>query len=272
MTLRTRITSGGILLARPSLTALICTLMIAISVWRAVPGIAKESKTALAIAVEKTVHERYYNETYMDWQLPLNKIGAMYKKRYWRDYVTHDMACAEFGCSTGFILHSMPCREKLGIELNDAARDYAHQKFALNVVQTTSEVLSSSQDFILSTSVLEHAECPICELRQLHRILKPHGIISVTVPGMAPRSMVWKRDDVNLEFQMFGALELGNLLIAAGFTIPDPNACFSEVTQWPPDAEEIFKKNGLDTLIERAKEYGRTHDNLVTTWCIAYKE
>lgn len=208
----------------------------------------------------------------MKWQQPLNKMGALYKKRYWRDFVADDMACAEFGCSMGSILHSMPCREKVGIELNDAARNYAHYELKLDVVRGTSEVPSSSQDFVLSTSVLEHAECPICELRQLHRILKPGGIISVTVPGMAPRSMTWKAGDVNFEFQMFGALELGNLLTAAGFNIRDPKGCFSEITQWPPNTEDIFEKRGLDALIEEAREYGRTHDNLVTTWCVAYKD
>ena len=40
-----------------------------------------------------------------------------------------------------------------------------------DVVRSTSEVPSSSQDFVLSTLVLEHAECLVCELRarQLHR-------------------------------------------------------------------------------------------------------
>lgn len=261
------------LLARPLWTfGLVYVLIAVLFVWRVVLGIAKGGKTALATKGDKTANELYYNETYMDWQRPLNKIGALYKKRYWRDHVANDMACTEFGCSTGFILHSMPCREKLGIELNDAARNYAKSELALDVVQGTSEVPSSTQDFVLSTSVLEHAECPICELRQLHRILKPGGIISITAPGMAPRSMTWRHDDVNFEFQMFGALELGNLLTAAGFTIRDSKACFSEVTQWPPDAEDIFQKHGLDILIERAREYGRTHDNLITTWCIAYKD
>jgi hypothetical protein len=60
--------------------------------------------------------------------------------------------------------------------------------------------------------------------------------------------------------------------IQAFNTIRDAKSCFSEVTQWPPNTEEIFQKYGLDTLIENAREYGRTHDNLVTTWCVAYKD
>jgi 2-polyprenyl-3-methyl-5-hydroxy-6-metoxy-1,4-benzoquinol methylase len=108
----------------------------------------------------KTSNEKYYDETYMKWQQPLNKIAALYKKRYWRDCVTHDMACAEFGCSMGFILHSMPCREKVSIGLNDAGRNYANYELKLDVVRGTSEDPSSSQDFVLSASVLEHAECP----------------------------------------------------------------------------------------------------------------
>lgn len=76
---------------------------------------------------------------------------------------------------------------------------------------------------------------------------------------------------MNFEFQMFGALELGNLLTAAGFNIRDPKDCFSEVTQWPPNYEQILDHHGLDEFIEYAKQYGQKHDNLVTTWCVAYK-
>lgn len=220
----------------------------------------------------KSKNEKYYDSKYQQWQLSSNKFGMLYKKRYWRDYVQPHMHCAEFGASSGHILKSMPCAKLLGIEINDAARAYATDKLGLNMVQRTDEVQSNSIDFVFSTSTLEHVECPVCELRNLYRITKPGGIISITTPGQAPRSSSWKANDVNFEFQMFGALELGNLLTAAGFKIRDPSKCFSEVTQWPTNFNALYAEVGLERFITLAREYGESHDKLVTTWCVAYKE
>lgn len=220
----------------------------------------------------KSKNEKYYDSKYQRWQLSSNKFGALYKKRYWREYVKPHMHCAEFGASSGHILKSMPCAKLVGIEINDAAREYATEKLGLEMVLRTDQIADNTMDFVFSTSTLEHVECPVCELRNLYRITKPGGIISITVPGQAPRSSKWKRNDVNFEFQMFGALELGNLLTAAGFKIRDPSKCFSEVTQWPNGFKKIYDKVGLDEFIRLAKEYGQKHDKLMTTWCVAYKD
>ena len=73
--------------------------------------------------------------------------------------------------------------------------------------QGKEELASNSFDTVITTSVLEHAECPICEVRGLLRILKPGGILMGTVSGMGSSSMVWKPNDMNNELQVFGALE-----------------------------------------------------------------
>ena len=80
--------------------------------------------------------------------------------------------------------------------------------------------------------------------------------------------MKWKPRDVNNELQMFGALEFGNILVAAGLVVEH---CESVVTQWPPGAEAVFEKLGEEKFIEKCKEYGREHDQLVTTVCVGQK-
>ncbi len=51
----------------------------------------------------------------------------------------------------------------------------------VKVVARTASIPASSVDFAYTTSVLEHVECPVCELRALRRILKPRGEILVMV-------------------------------------------------------------------------------------------
>ena len=221
----------------------------------------------------KTKNEKYYDTAYQKWQLSANKFGAIYKKRYWRDYIQASFKCVEFGSSSGYILQSMPCAENVGIELNDAAREYSQQVLKLKAVQRTAELPTNYFDFVFSTSVLEHVECPICEIRGLYALLKKGGILSITTPGQAKRSSQWKDKDVNFEFQMYGGLELGNILTAAGFTV-DKNRCSSEMTQWPENAEKVYQDMGsdLDKFIQFAKEYAPKHNQLVTTWCVGTKK
>jgi SAM-dependent methyltransferase len=219
-----------------------------------------------------TSNEKYYDASYQKWQLSSNKFGALYKKRYWRDFLKDHFSCAEFGSSSGYILHSMPCANKIGIEVNNAAREYSVKELGLKAVARTAAIRSETMDFVFTTSVLEHVECPVCELKEIYRILKPGGTLSATVPGMKPASMQWHDNDVNFEFQMFGALELGNLLKAAGFSV-DKDLCFSELTQWPPNFEALFAKIGLDAFIEESKKYAQAHeDKYITTWCVGTKE
>ena len=218
-----------------------------------------------------TSNEKYYDDRYQKWQLSSNKFGALYKKRYWRDFVKDHFSCAEFGSSSGHILLSIPCANKIGIEVNNAAREYSVKELGLKAVTRTASIRSETMDFVFTTSVLEHVECPVCELKEIYRILKPGGTLSATVPGMAQRSMKWHDNDVNFEFQMFGGLELGNLLKAAGFSV-DKDVCFSEMTQWPENFEALFAKIGLDAFIEESKKYSQAHDKLITTWCVGRKE
>lgn len=117
--------------------------------------------------IEKTGNEKYYDQKYQTWQLGMNQFGALYKKRYWRDYINETgsaLSCAEFGASSGHILNSMPCRRRVGIELNDAARAYAQEELHLEMVMRTSQLFSRNTnnlfDFVLTTSVLEHVYVP----------------------------------------------------------------------------------------------------------------
>lgn len=115
----------------------------------------------------------------------------------------------------------------------------------------------------------------MCELRDLYKIMKPGGIISVSVPGMTANgpSMRWKPNDVNFEFQMYGALELGNLLTAAGFLVdPKRDPCLSEVIEWPQNYKKAYGNAGsLDKFIELSLHYGKLRRMKITTWCVARK-
>jgi Methylase involved in ubiquinone/menaquinone biosynthesis len=200
----------------------------------------------------------------------MNQFGAKAKLPYFRPHVTPSSVCAEFGASSGNILGALNCAHKVGIELNACARDWGSKNLGLAYVERTSELRSDSFDFVYTTSVLEHVECPLCEIREIYRVLHKGGIFVAQVPGMAPPSMKFKSNDINKHLQVFGALELGNTLVGAGFTVTPAN-CSSEVTQWPVDYERKFEELGEKGFQEASREWAKTHDKLVTTTCVAEK-
>ena len=182
----------------------------------------------------------------------------------------NSISCAEFGASSGHILSAMPCGTKVGIEVNACARAWGEEHLGLTYVSKTQLLPSNQIDFIYTTSVLEHVECPTCEVREIYRVLRVGGVFVAQVPGMAPGSMTFVPNGIDNELQMFGALELGNILISAGFRV-DPTECSSDITQWPDDFESKFEELGEEKFIEASKKWGESHQRLVTTTCVGYK-
>jgi hypothetical protein len=213
--------------------------------------------------------EQHYNEEYQKWQLASNQLGVVLKRYLHAPHTRPDMICAEFGGSSGAILASMNCKKKILIELNPAARKFAIDNYGLEAHARTCSIPSNSLDYVLTTSVLEHVECPICECREIHRVLKPGATFVVTVPGMAPTSMSWRPKDINNELQMFGALELGNILVGAGFEVMD---CNSKVLQWGPESVRIEETQGTEARLKYDHEQAIMGNQLVTTHCVGRKK
>lgn len=231
------------------------------------------------MASENTAVENYYDCSYQKWQLGMNKFAAKAKAPYFAPFVKSHFKCAEFGASSGNILSAIPCTQKVAIEINDCARKWGETNLGLEYVARAEELLESGSegtfDFVFTSSVLEHVECPICEVRKIFRLLKPGGVFYCQVPGMAISSMVWKPNDVNNHLQIFGALEAGNMLVGAGFQVQEAE-CTTEITAWPfvdPDRfDEVVKDGGFKAFQQLAREEGeRAGNRLSTTNCIGRK-
>ena len=219
---------------------------------------------------ERTAVEKHYNCEYQEWQLEMNKFGALAKVRYFRPYLKPNYRCAEFGASSGNILAAMPCASKVGIEINPCARKFGEENLNLTYVERASQLKSNSLDLVYTTAVLEHVECPICEVREIFRVLRSGGVFIAQVPGMAPSSMKFTPGTIDNELQLFGALEMGNILVGAGFDV-DPTECTTEITQWPSNYEKVFDELGEEGFHTASLRWGETHDRLATTTCVGLK-
>lgn len=181
--------------------------------------------------------EEYYDEEYFKWQQKMGVFGAKIKVSMFQPHIKSDMTVVEFGSGGGYLLQQIDAREKVGIEINDAAREAA-EAIGIKSVKNISDVSDNYADIIISTSVLEHTENPLGILRELYGKLKEGGKIVFHVPNESCDTE-YIRSEVNNHLYTWNCLNLGNLFKAAGYFVYSVQKV-QEV--WPKNYYEIARE------------------------------
>jgi len=188
--------------------------------------------------VGDNLNEAKYGAKYWEYQRAANKFGG----RYHGDTLRHLLSdgpqiqsVLEFGCSGGYILAGLPYPKKYGVELNSISRKFAKESHggALTEVWKRIEEIPAEMKFdvIYTTHVLEHVDCPICELRKLTKLLAPSGRLIVNVRNdgvdhLQQRRRLGKKDDPNHHIYTWNELLLTNMLEYAGLSSCGSNSQF----------------------------------------------
>lgn len=181
--------------------------------------------------------EEYYDEKYFEFQQEIGKFGGKTKANMVAPYINDDMTVIDFGSGGGYLLSCIRAREKVGIEINDAAREAA-KRIGINSVKNIGDIPDKYADVIVSTGTLEHVEHPLMALRQLREKLKDNGKIVFYVPNESCDTE-YKRSDINNHLYTWNCLTLGNLFKAAGYFVHSVEK-IQEV--WPQNYLEIEKE------------------------------
>jgi SAM-dependent methyltransferase len=99
----------------------------------------------------------------------------------------------DVGCGTAMITRFLG-EQIVGLDLNprhlQKARQYVPQgKFVLCDVEGTIPLHDQSFDVAICTEMLEHLLYPLQAVSEIHRVLKPNGVLVGSVPGRSP---IWK--------------------------------------------------------------------------------
>ena len=94
----------------------------------------------------------------------------------------------DIGCATGVFLNEMKNKgwESYGIEPNAFAANYAKDQFGLKITNKSFEESNFSGsyfDVITMWDVLEHVINPDWVLHEVYRILKPNGLLVISMPN-----------------------------------------------------------------------------------------
>lgn len=142
----------------------------------------------------------------------------------------------DLGAGGGHILATLNVSRRVAIELNPHARasmPVTYPDAAIHAVQYIEDVADDSLDLLYSTSVIEHLECPLTELRAAAAKVKVGGRIIVGIKNegvQVGREWVDPAKDLDLHLYTWAPQLLANLLYSAGFRVDrvDPPAAAAE--------------------------------------------
>ena len=167
----------------------------------------------------------HYDAKYFAWQA----IGGVEKakKQNWAQMLRAqpDDTVLDFGAGTGAILSTLGERvkRKVAVEYNDHAREYMRRNHPeISLHKYPEDVPDGSISLIFSTSVIEHVECPIQELRELRRKLIPGGRAAIGIKNEGVELWrPWTSGNRDNHLYTWNSMLLGNTMRAAGFVVDE---------------------------------------------------
>lgn len=199
----------------------------------------------------------YYDENYFDWQKNIGAFGGLINKRKFEKYISPEHCVIDFGCGGGFLLSNINCKEKLGVELNESARENA-KRLGIKAVGNIDEVSNEWADIIISNNALEHTYHPLTELKNLYPKLKKGGKIIFVAP-CENISYLYSPNDINQHLYSWSPMCMGNLFTLAGFRVIESKPYMHK---WPPRYMMWRKILGETLFHSLCKLWGR----LERTW------
>ena len=168
----------------------------------------------------------HYDKAYFAWQA---KLGMAKARGNWRKQLRlrANETVLDFGAGSGAILgYSNVARiagHRIAVEYSDVARSFMKRTFpAIELHKYPESVRDGSVDLVYSTSVIEHVECPIQELRELRRKLRVGGRIAIGIKNEGVELWKgWKFYDKDNHLYTWNSQLLGNVLRAAGFYVDE---------------------------------------------------
>jgi SAM-dependent methyltransferase len=210
----------------------------------------------------------HYNSFYFnDFQKKIGKLGGEANKFKFEKHIRETDTVLDFGSGGGFLLNNLTCKKKIGVEINDTARDYCKKTLNIECYKNLDEIKNNSIDIVISNHCLEHCSNPDYLLSELFKKLKRPGKIIISVP-LDSRKFKYEKNDINFHLYSFSPMNLGNLLFNNGFEVLFSNTLYHK---WPPKAHLLYRIIGFKAFNALCYLYGRLNFRFTQTIAIGLK-
>jgi len=154
---------------------------------------------------------------YYEYQSQWGEIAGQIIARKFERHIRPSDVVLDFGCGGGFVLNSLACHRRLGVEINPIARRAAETR-EVDCFETLDDIENGLIDVAISHHSLEHVPSPLGILREIQRKLKPGGLLLAVVPIDDWRNQKrYDPTDISHHLYTWTPLLLGHLLYEAGF-------------------------------------------------------
>ena len=194
----------------------------------------------------------HYDADYFAWQGDVGRFGAWADLPKFERYVRPTDRLVDFGCGGGYLLGALPAAERLGVEVNPAAREAAAER-GLDVRPSPADLPDSWADVVVSNHALEHCAYPLAELEALRPKVRPGGRFVCVVPSETARR-AYDPSDRDRHLYTWSPLNLGHLFDEAGYVVEEASEI---VHRWPPLARQIARVGGRPLFDVASRAYGR---------------
>jgi SAM-dependent methyltransferase len=169
----------------------------------------------------KHVHSAHYlgtqGEEYFRWQRVQGDVGGVITAKSFQNHIREQDCVLDFGCGGGFVLKHLSCGQRIGVEINPAARLTAKQN-GIDCYSCLSELNGPIADVVISNHALEHIPSPVETLAEINSLIKPKGLLILKLPIDDWRTQ--RRinpSDINHHLYTWTPQLLFNCLTEAGF-------------------------------------------------------
>lgn len=216
--------------------------------------------------MDKNIHmiNQHYKASYFQWQKGMGSFGGWAELVKFEKFISPYMNVIDFGCGGGYLLRNLNCKGKIGIEINDVARESA-TKLGVKVVKHVEEVPDGWADCIISNHALEHVNDPLNQLIILKSKLKKGGVIIFVTPCESFR-VKYVPQDINYHLFTWSPMNLGNLFTEAGYHVLESK---SFIHKWPPFYSIVAKIFGKVIFNFICKIYGHIRSSTVQCRIVA---
>ena len=208
----------------------------------------------------------HYDENYFAYQRMMGEYSGVIDLFKFSKDVGRSDRVIDFGCGGGYILANLLAREKIGVEVNEAAAAVARSK-GLTIMPTLERVEDGWADVIISHHALEHVDDPLGVVTGMLAKLRAGGKVVIITPVESYKRR-FRDDDVNFRLFTWSPSNLGNLLKRGGFVRIVTTTLYH---RWPPYWYVLKDMIGPRLMHLVCITHGRLRTEMNQVKAVAYK-